>query len=116
MSTETSVRPKLNPSIAKAVVKAIVTYKRADRALKEAKLKRREVLAKHADKVPYGVDVLGAGHVIKRWRAGGGQTFSLKAYLEAGHEVTDEMRPFVSEREEYDQWDATPIDGPPAPS
>jgi hypothetical protein len=44
-----------------------------------------------------------------------GQVFSLKDYLEAGHPITPEMRPFVNDRETYDQWSATPIEGPPEP-
>jgi hypothetical protein len=108
-------RPKLNGAVAKTIVAAIVAYKRADRALKEAKRKRSETLPKYRDQVPLGVEVEGAGHIIKRWEAGGGQVFSLKDYLEAGHEVTTEMAPFVHDRETYDQWSATPIEGPPEP-
>lgn len=56
--------------------------------------------------------VEGAGHLITRWEAGGGQSFSLKEYLEAGHSITDEMKPFIRERETYDLWNVQPIEGP----
>lgn len=112
MPAGTATRPKLNPAIARAIVTVINSYKRADRALKEAKRIRAEKLPQYESVVPYGVEVEGAGHIIKRWRAGGGQTFSLKDYLAAGNEVSPEMAPFVSTRQEYDIWDAKPIEGP----
>lgn len=108
-------RPKLNGAIAKTIVALIVAYKRADRAVKEAKREKAEKLPKYADLVPYGTEVEGAGHIIKRWQGGGGQVFSLKDYLEAGHQITPEMADFVNDRETYDQWSATPIEGPPEP-
>lgn len=111
-----TTRPKLNGAIAKTIVAVIVAYQRADRALKEAKRERSEKLPKYKELVPVGIEVEGAGHIIKRWTAGGGQVFSLKEYLEAGHQVTAEMAPFVHDRDSYDQWSAKPIEGPPEPT
>lgn len=114
MSTTSPIKPKLNPAIAKAIITAEITYKRAYRALKRAEEKRAEVRAKYADQVPYGTEVEGGGHIIKRWLAGGGKTFAIGKFLEK-HKATPEMQEFIGDRPRYDQWSVEPIDGPPAP-
>jgi hypothetical protein len=116
--TVTALRPKLNPSVARKIITKVIAYKRADRALKEAKRDKAQ-LDEYAHLIERGVKaegtVDGTRYEISRWRGGGGQIFSLKEYLEAGHAITKEMEPFVHDRDTYNVWDVEPIEGPAEP-
>lgn len=109
-----AIRPKLNPAIARRIVKAVIAAERTKRAWETAKAKK-DALAKYAHLVPDKIGAEGAGHIIRHWIGGGGEIFKLKEYREAGHPVTPEMANFIEPRTTFHQWTVTPIEGPPEP-
>lgn len=104
---------RLNPSQGAALLKAIVEYKRAKAKLETASAELKKVGAKYKHLLPDDTEAHVKGQRIRRWMGGGGETFSLSAYKDAGHAVTQEMRAHINPRERYDVWDVEPIEGPP---
>lgn len=114
MATATSTEPKkLTGRQALAIARAEIAVVATEKRLKQEKTARDEVRARYADLVPYG-ELKVAGWIIKRWRAGGGKSFSLGKYLEK-HKLTKAMEPFVSDRPEHDRWVVASADGPEQP-
>lgn len=109
-------RVSLNPAVGAALIKAIVTKKRADAALEKAKRRLAELSAKHRDKLPDDafaeVKVNGKTYRLIRWLGGGGEVFALGDYKAAGHTVTPEMRNHISDRAQSDVWRADLIEEP----
>lgn len=90
------------------LAKAQIAYERAKTQTSKRKRKRDELLAAHGRLLPLGEWLTRAGYRLKRGETGGGQRFSLNAYLEAGNRVTDEMAPHISRGDRYPTLEVKP--------
>lgn len=77
---------------------------RAARALEEAKEQRQQTRDRLKHLFPAGQAIELGDVRVKRSSKNTGRKFSLSKYLEKGHSITKEMRPFVSKPTAYDAW------------
>jgi hypothetical protein len=99
--------PKLTKPAAIELRDAEVEYLVAKAELDDAKAKREQVRAKHAERLPYDEPVDAGGYRLVRKQRSSGERFRLSEYLKA-HPLTAAMRPFVSSST-YDALDIKPI-------
>lgn len=113
---------KLSATGAMALHVADVTVTRLDAALKLARETRALIQERYHDAVPLSEDPKEAAEGIRAAEVGGisvritrvegSDRFSLTAYKDAGHRVTDEMRDAISTSKPYDRWTVKDVRGP----
>jgi hypothetical protein len=101
--------PSLHPQQAIKLARAHFAYRDAKRALERAKAARAELLGQYKDRLPLKQWIAVAGNRFRYSRRSTGKRFSLADYLGAGHNVTKEMEPFISEGS-YDHLDVEPVE------
>lgn len=94
--------PKLAARQARTIIDAEARCTDAKRELEAAKLHRKEIRERYADRLPLGEWVKAAGYWLKRSTKKTGSRFALGEYLK-GHKLTKAMEPFVS-NSEYEDW------------
>jgi hypothetical protein len=70
----------------------------------------------HADEAEKGVRQASAGgYRVRVSPVDGHDIFSLKRYLERGHQVTEQMREAMNRTRGFDRWTVRPVKGPARP-
>ena len=90
------------------LAKAQIAYERAKTQAAKRKRTRDELLAANLHRLPLGEWLTRGAYRLKRGEAGGGQRFSLGAYLGAGHHLTDEMGAHVTRGDRYPTLEVKP--------
>lgn len=122
MTTATAPKKKLSADQARRLHDAEVSVKQLEAQLEEARTRRTELRTAAIDRIPLSDDVDERAKGIRKAVIGGvrirvspaisGETFSLKAFKELGHEITAAMRDAISAGKPYDRWTVTPAAGP----
>ncbi len=111
---------KLQAREARAIHDVEVAIAKTKRELEELEARRKDLRARHGDKVPISDVPEEAAKGIRKIVAGGikiriapqisGDYFALSEYIKAGHVVTAAMGEHIKPGREYDRWTVT---GPP---
>lgn len=114
--------PKLTADQARRLHDADVMVKRLAAQLDDAKKHLGELEKRYIERIPVSEDLEEAAKGIRLAIAGGvsirvapmvsADSFSLKRYVDAGHQVTDEMRDAIKPGKPYDRWTIKPAAGP----
>lgn len=113
---------KISAAQARALHDAEVAVLQLEAQLEIAKKTRLELRGRYIERVPLSDDVDERARGIRKVVAGGvkiritpatsGESFSLKAFKEAGHAITREMRAAISAGKPYHRWTVTNAEGP----
>lgn len=101
---------------------ADVKVKQLRAQLEDAERKLGEVKDRYRDRIPLSDDINEAAKNIRVTTVAGvtirvapsvsADSFSLKRYVDAGHQITDEMREGITTGKPYDRWTIKAAAGP----